>query len=98
MDLALANQFLLGAVAMGAAVAGLFFVRFWRKTGDRLFAVFAIAFWVMALNWTALAFTREDEIRTYLYVVRLMAFIVIAWGILDKNRATRRADVQPQVP
>ena len=84
------NQFLLGAVVMGAAVAGLFFLRFWRRTRDRLFAVFAIAFWMLAANWTAVGFLRQDEsLLTALYVVRLAAFILIILGILDKNRTTR---------
>jgi xanthine/uracil permease len=87
MDL---NRFLLGAVVMACGVAGLFFLRFYRKTRDRLFAIFAIAFWVLGLNWLALAFTEEDEIRTALYVVRLFAFLMILFGILMKNRSTRR--------
>ena len=37
-------EFMLGGLVMGCFVAGLFFLRFWRKTHDRLFAIFAIAF------------------------------------------------------
>ncbi len=81
------NQFMLGAIALGLAVAGLFFLRFWRDTRDRLFALFSVAFWVLALNWTALAFTRTDEMRTWLYAIRLVAFLVILYAIIDKNRA-----------
>ncbi|MGH7214795.1 MAG: DUF5985 family protein [Tepidisphaeraceae bacterium] len=92
------NLFLLGAVVMACAVIGLFFVRFWRKTHDRLFAIFAAAFWVLGLNWLALALLTitsndpltpspdQDEVRTWLYVVRLLAFLFIVFGILDKNR------------
>ena len=81
------NQFLLGAVVMACGVAGLFFLRFYRRTRDRLFAAFAIAFWMLGANWLALAFTRQDEVRTVLYVVRLLAFVLILLAILDKNRA-----------
>jgi hypothetical protein len=68
-------------------VAATFFLRFWRKTRDRLFGLFSLAFGVLALNWAALAFTRTDEIRTWLYGVRLVAFLVILYAIIDKNRA-----------
>jgi hypothetical protein len=84
---AILNIFMLGAIVMACAAVGLFFLRFWRKTGDRLFAIFAIAFWLLGLNWLALAFTPADEARTWLYLVRLLAFIVILYGIIDKNRA-----------
>jgi hypothetical protein len=87
MDQALMNQFLLGAVVLGCAAVGLFFLRFYRKTGDRLFVIFGIAFWVLCFNWLALAFINADEVRTWLYIVRLAAFLFILFGILDKNRA-----------
>ena len=83
----MSNEFLLGAVVMACGVAGLFFLRFWRKTHDRLFAIFAIAFWMLGLNWLALGFTRKDEVKTALYVVRLAAFLFILYEIIDKNRS-----------
>jgi hypothetical protein len=42
--------FLLGAIGMGFGVAGLFFLLFWRETRDRVFAFFALAFFVLAAN------------------------------------------------
>jgi hypothetical protein len=83
---ALINQFLLGGVVLACAVGGLFFLRFWRRTHDRLFAIFAVAFWTLGANWLALAFIQQDEVRTWLYGVRLAAFVLILWGIIDKNR------------
>jgi hypothetical protein len=79
-----------GAIVMACATIGLLFLRFWRRTGDRLFAFFAAAFWLLGTNWLALAFTRSDEANTSLYVVRLAAFVVILIGIADKNRGRRR--------
>jgi hypothetical protein len=90
MNQVLLNQFLLGAIVVACGVAGLYFLRFWRKTHDRLFAMFATAFWVLGLNWLALAFINRDEVRTALYVVRLFAFLLILFAILEKNRAGRR--------
>ena len=90
MNQALLNHFFLGAIVLSCGVAGLFFLRFWRKTRDRLFALFAIAFWTLGLNWLALAFTNQDEVRTFLYVIRLAAFVLILYAIVEKNRAARR--------
>lgn len=86
MTTAAMHQFLLGMVVMGCAVAGLFFLRFWRKTRDRLFLVFAVAFWLLGLSWTALAFMPHGEARIAIYIVRLLAFAFILVGIVDKNR------------
>ena len=37
-----------------------------------------------------LAFVMQDEVRTALYVVRLLAFILILVAIIDKNRGRQR--------
>lgn len=89
IDQTLLNQFLLGAIVVACGVAGLYFLRFWRKTRERLFAYFAVAFWVLGANWLLLAFINQDEVRTWLYVIRLCAFLVILYAILEKNRAGR---------
>jgi hypothetical protein len=86
MNPKLFNEFLLGLLVMACAVSGMFFLRFWRKTRDRLFAIFAIAFWLLGLNWLLLAFISRDEAQSAIYVVRLLAFILILVGIIDKNR------------
>ena len=50
---------------------------------------FAIAFFLMALNWIALTLVNADnENRSLLYGIRLIAFLVIIVGIWDKNRRT----------
>ena len=76
-----------GAIVMSSFAIGLFFLRFWRVTRDRRFAIFALAFWVLTANWLLLAFVGpEYEARTYLYVLRLAAFLLIIGVIVDKNR------------
>lgn len=78
---------LAGALAMGFAMAGLFFLRFWKKTHDRLFALFALAVFIEAANRIALALTHAWGSRpNQLYWVRLVAFLLILLAILDKNR------------
>lgn len=80
-------DFLSGAITMGYATAGLFFLRFWRGTRDPLFLAFAVAFWLLGLSQGALALADVPvEERSWLYVVRLAAFVVILAGITRKNR------------
>jgi hypothetical protein len=77
-----------GALAAGYAVAALFFLKFWRQTRDRLFACFAAAFAILALQRIALyAVSDTGADTTWLYAARLAAFLLILWAIVDKNRA-----------
>jgi hypothetical protein len=81
------HVFLTGIGTMGFLVAAVFFLRFWRETRDRLFVLFAVAFAALAINRALLAiagFGRETQ--PYLYMVRLAAFVLIAWAVIDKNR------------
>ena len=81
------SDFLLGATGMGCLVIALYFVRFWRDTDDRFFALFALAFGTFAANRFVLALLEEDnEHRTIAYLVRLGAFLLIILAIVDKNR------------
>jgi hypothetical protein len=81
------QQFIFGSLVMACLIVGTFFLRFWRKSKDRLFVFFAGTFWLLGLNWLALAFTKKEEPETVLYVIRLIAFVLLIVGILDKNRA-----------
>lgn len=79
-----------GAMVMAYFVAGLFFLRFWRDTRDRLFGSFAAAFLLLALQralLTALVDDPRSGASILLYVIRLLAFLLILWAIIDKNRA-----------
>ena len=51
------NQLVTGAIVMGYAVAGLFFIRFWRQTRDRLFLIFAVSF----STGTSMPIAKSDE-------------------------------------
>jgi hypothetical protein len=86
------HDFLWGALAMGSLTIALFFLRYWRKSRDRLFVFFAIAFAAMSANWIGLAFIDPGaELRHTLYLLRLAAFVIIIVGIIDKNRGGGRA-------
>ena len=82
--------FLQTVSATAAVAAGLFFFRFWRESRDRLFGFFGAAFWVLALSWTLLALVNPtDETRPYIYAIRLVAFLLMIVGMIDKNRTIR---------
>ena len=84
------TPFVAGAITMGHAIAGLFFLRFWVRTRDRLFLSFAAAFSLMSLNQGLLTFfgyPREEQ--SWIYLIRLAAFILIIVAILRKNVGAR---------
>ena len=78
-----AIYFLSGFLTMGYAVAALFFLRFWRDSRDRLFAFFAFGFALLAVQRALLPVVQPVEI---LYGVRLVAFLLMALAIIEKNR------------
>ena len=80
------GSFLAGSVTLGYLVGALFFVRFWRKSGERLFLMFAIAFALLSLN-QFLAFTLGviSEPYSFVYGIRVLAFVLIIIAIVDKN-------------
>lgn len=85
--------FLWGALGMASAMASLLFLRYGKVTRDRLFLFFAAAFLVMTFNWVGLALIEPNTEQRYLaYFLRLVAFVLILAGIIDKNlRASRGA-------
>ena len=81
------EEFIMGAIAMASAIVALFFLRFWRETGDRLFGMFAIAFLLLGITRLGLSVSRDmSEGQTYWYWARLAAFVLILVAIADKNR------------
>jgi hypothetical protein len=87
------KEFLWGVLAMASAVASLLFLRYGKLTRDRLFLYFSAAFLAMTLNWIGLAAIEpNNEHRHLAYFLRLIAFVLILIGIVDKNlRASRAA-------
>jgi len=79
-------EFLSGAVTFGYLIAAVFFLRFWRKTSDRLFLAFTIAFVLFALN-QGLAFLLAvyREPTSFIYALRVIGFVLILAAIVDKN-------------
>jgi hypothetical protein len=79
--------FVSGLITMGFLISGLFFVRFWARTRDLLFAAFAAAFWLLAINQALLALSDLPvEEKSWMYLLRLAAFVIIITAVALKNR------------
>jgi len=82
--------FLIGVIVCASAVAGLFFLRFWRRTHDLLFLAFGLSFLVEAANRTRFLFLVEpSEGAASIYLVRLLSYLLILAAIVHKNLRAR---------
>ncbi len=80
------RPFLSGIITAGFLVGALFFARFWTRSRDLLFLAFSVAFCLLALNQALLTLTAvSKEEQSWIYLLRLAAFVVIALAILHKN-------------
>ena len=85
--------FLDGMITMGCAIAGLIFLRVWRQSRERLLLSFAIAFWIFAVSYASLGLVPlADERRPYVFLLRLIGFVVILAAIADKNWRSESGD------
>lgn len=83
----LLNQYLAGAATISLLVIAMFFLRFWKRTQDRLFLFFSGAFlFLMTERIVRAAMTVENEWAPYVYTIRLAAFVLIIVAVVDKNR------------
>ncbi|HMJ92355.1 MAG TPA: DUF5985 family protein [Candidatus Acidoferrum sp.] len=86
MNWEILKAFASGALMMGFAALGCFFFEFFRRTRDRLFLGFAIAFALLSVERLVLiVLTPDNEVNYYVYTVRLCGFISLAYGIWDRN-------------
>ena len=84
------NELLAGGIATASLIAGLFFLRFWRQTRDRFFLFFSLSFLIEGLNRFALyTLAGLDDQQPIYYVIRLVAYGLIVWAIVDKNLKSR---------
>ena len=84
------NELLAGGIATASLIAGLFFLRFWRQTRDRFFLFFALSFLIEGVNRFVLyAMAGLNDQHPIYYVIRLVAYGLIIWAIIDKNLKNR---------
>jgi len=79
-------EFLSGMLTLAYFLGGVYFFRFWRQTGDRLFRHFAGAFWLFTLNQIVTSIpTVSKETAGYEYIIRVLGFIWILFAIAERN-------------
>jgi hypothetical protein len=84
------NDFLAGAIAMGFIVAALMFLRFWKRTREGLFLAFSGSFLLLGATQGLLTLGNfQDEERSWLYLLRLAAFLLILVAMWWQNRGRR---------
>jgi hypothetical protein len=85
-----------GAICMGSLLIALFFLRFWRDSGDRFFLYFAASFFIEGLHrlYSALHDAGGEDSPLH-YLIRLLAYGLILWAILEKNLPQRDRERAP---
>jgi hypothetical protein len=80
------NDIITGAITLASLVIALFFLRFWRNTGDRFFLYFSLSFFIEGLHrlYSALHDNNGEDSPLH-YLIRLLAYGLILWAILEKN-------------
>jgi len=79
--------FLLGVIVTCSLVAAGVFARFWIATRDVLFLGFAAAFLLEGLNRIAFLFLDNPNAgNAFIYIVRLLSYLMILAAIAYKNR------------
>lgn len=80
------NNLLTGANVMASMVIALVFLRYWRSAHDRFFLYFALSFAIEGMHRlaSALIFTGAEDTPLH-YLIRLVAYGLILWAIIEKN-------------
>jgi hypothetical protein len=79
------ESFMAGALTISALVVAMLFWRCKKTSGDRFFAFFAVAFLLLGIEHACIQFL-SDNLRSLVYLIRLSAFLLIVYAIVDKNR------------
>lgn len=96
---AAANQMLMGAIAVASLLVGLFFFRFWRNSRDSFFLLFALSFWIEALDRVALGLLQgASEGQPLFYGGRIVAYGLLVVAIWQKNRRSSPPPTPPTPP
>lgn len=81
-----------GALMVCCFVAGLFFYKFWRQSQDKLFMLFSFSFFLLSFERFVLGYIgAKNEPSPFVYLIRLGAFILIIFAIINKNKDSSNA-------
>jgi hypothetical protein len=92
--------FFSGVTMATFGASGVFFLKLWKTSRDRFFLGFAIACWLLSLERVVGLFvtaTMESlranvsENSSWIYFIRLLAFVTILIVVIDKNRSQKES-------
>lgn len=84
-----------GIASATFGVSGIFFLRLWKLSGDRLFLALCATFWLLAIErhlglginaMLGPEVANGDAARSAIYLCRLFAFGILFLAIVQKNR------------
>jgi hypothetical protein len=79
-------EFMSGALTLAYLLSAIFFLRFWKRTDDRLFRHFAVAFCLFTLNQIVNSIPAvNSETGGVEYILRVLGFVWILAAIAEKN-------------
>lgn len=86
-------SFFSGIAFATLAASGIFFLKFWLASRDRFFLYFTIACWMLAAERVAIQLLDQlvpkaptSEAGSWVYLIRLTAFLIILLAVWQKNR------------
>lgn len=85
-------EFLRGGTMMSLLAIGVHFLVYWLVSRDRLFFFFSIAFICLALSQATAITQAETDHGPHTYLIRLVAFILIIAGIIEKNLPKKQVE------
>jgi hypothetical protein len=85
------SSVLAGAAATASLAVAIFFLKFWRRTRDSFFLLFAAAFAIDAISRFVLGMVHiSDAAEPVYFMPRLVTFGLIALAIIKKNAPGNR--------
>lgn len=83
--------FLCGVIVAICWVIAVFFLKFWITSKDRLFAILSASFVVLGIERIVLVFFDSGtEGLPLTYFARLVAFGLIIFAVVDRNRSMKK--------
>jgi hypothetical protein len=90
-------SYLAGIATATFFASSLYFFKFWRASRDSFFYWFAIASALLGAERVLLLWLlphngieqRPPEAQAWVYIARMLAYILLMWAVIQRNRAGR---------
>lgn len=88
-------EFIAGVAMLAFAASGVFFLKFWKASRNRFYALFSTSCFLLAAERITLILRKGfdqpirseiTEANSWVYLIRLAAFLILILAIWDQNR------------